>query len=91
VLRALTTDHGKQFDPDAAFIQRQQLLEKRLQQQPGQGPGQGQAGQGASLGRSALAQQLLGSWATGVASGEAGTIGLWSCLRPVMSSISSCV
>jgi hypothetical protein len=73
VLRALTTEHGKQFDPDAAFIQRQQQLERRLQQQQ-QSENQAVLGsqpQGSSLGRSRLAQQLLGDWATGAATAAA--------------------
>jgi hypothetical protein len=68
VLRALTTEHGKQFDPDAAFIQRQQLLERRLKQQQQQSGSKAVLGsqpQGSGLGKSRLAQQLLGDWATG--------------------------
>lgn len=69
VLRALSTEHGKQFDQDAAFIQRQQLLEQRLQQQQAGGGSAGKAGLASAvpaasrLGRSRLAQQLLGDWA----------------------------
>uniref|UniRef100_A0A383W541 Uncharacterized protein n=1 Tax=Tetradesmus obliquus TaxID=3088 RepID=A0A383W541_TETOB len=71
VLRALSTEHGKQFDQDAAFIQRQQLLEQRLQQQQAGGGSAGKAGLASAvpaasrLGRSRLAQQLLGDWAAG--------------------------
>jgi hypothetical protein len=65
VLRALTTEHGKAFDADAAYIQRQQLLRRRLQAQPGQGAQAGAAG----LGKSRLAQQLLGDWAAGEGGG----------------------
>jgi hypothetical protein len=73
VLRALTTEHGKQFDPDAAFIQRQQLLDRRLQQQQQSGNKAvlGSQPQGTGLGRSRLAQQLLGDWATGAATAAA--------------------
>lgn len=76
VLRALAPNSAAApFDADAAFIPRQQLLQKRMQQQNGSQQQQQQLGSRSlvppgfskadNLGKSALAQMLLGNWATG--------------------------
>lgn len=66
VLRALTTEQAAPFDPDQAYVARQQALQQRSRQQQQQpGSNGGLLPPATALGQDSLAQQIIGQWSKG--------------------------